>query len=63
VTQEGRAVTANNGANTYSIEELDEGYPSRRFLGRVVLVRWYIRYSWASIRAFLNLGTLMRNAY
>jgi hypothetical protein len=36
--QEGRATTANNGANTYPIEALDQETPSRRFLGRVVLV-------------------------
>ena len=36
------AATANNGANTYPLEAPDRANSTRRFLGRVVLVRWYI---------------------
>ena len=50
----GCAATANNGANTYPLEAPDRANSSRRFLGRVVLVRWYIRYSLGSIRASLK---------
>jgi hypothetical protein len=50
----GCAATADNGANTYPLEAPDRANLSRRFLGRVVLVRWYIRYSLGSIRAFLE---------
>ena len=50
----GCAATANNGANTYQLEAPDHANPSRRFLGRVVLVRRYIRYSLGGIRAFLK---------
>jgi hypothetical protein len=50
----GRVATANNGANTYPIEALDQENPFQRFLGRAVLVIWYIRYLSASIRAAKN---------
>jgi hypothetical protein len=51
--QEGRATTANNGANTDPVEALDQENPPRRFLGRVVLVvrrLLLIRYSSAILR-------------